>query len=350
MNILNYIAKLLANLGLLATLVYVFIFYIHLNDWLDWVWFICLCLLGILGIYGNCAVFSEDEESDQKIILSCVGVIDFIICGSILLKIFNNSIDDISFVALPMALFVFVAGINRVTMCMLFIIINVFMICNSIQIFHWHSISLLVSTIILQAGMTINSIIDRSGNDAKTGLNEFLGAIVSSASIGYLIYFDLIEHTTTNSLLFLLAYLIIAFSSSIQNNLKLYAIMPSVIVAYAIFFIFEWHNVFSWVILAIVCFYSLAINICIKGLCNQLKLICQCAGILVSENEKIINRHNELVNEHNKLVKAINSAIEDSNIDKPIDKSTGNSGFLDTVGKGFFREAGKALFKILTGQ
>ena len=66
-----------------------------------------------------------------------------------------------------------------------------------------------------------------------------------------------------------------------------------------------------------------------------------------SENEKIINRHNELVNEHNKLVKAINSAIEDYNIDKPIDKSTGNSGFLDTVGKGFFRETGKTLFKIL---
>ena len=126
--------------------------------------------------------------------------------------------------------------------------------------------------------------------------------------------------------------------------------MPSVIVTYAIFFLFEWHNVFSWVILAIVCFYTLAINLCIKGLCNQLKLVCQYAGILESENEKIIDRHNELVNEHNKLVKAINSAIEDSNIDKPIDKSTGNSGFLDTVGKGFFREAGKTLFKILTGQ
>lgn len=321
MNRLICIIRLLSSFGLFGTLINTFVFHVHLCGWLDWIWFIVLCLLGVFSLLDICLTIiniNDLNNSDIKLHLNLVCLANFFICGSILLKILNNPIDNTILIVLPIVLFLFSAGINRVTMCMLYIIAHIFLICSGLDCQNWHSITLLVVSIILQIVMTINAINERLDNDGVPCLNTILGIVITVATVTYLTIFGTIEYDTTNQKLFILTYILIACSASIQDNISLYALLPSFVMTFSIFYVFEWIPVFSWIILVCVYLCSMLIFALCKHLENQIREVSEC----IKELEKQIK-------EKDKKRTLVFPSIPDD------------------FKKGFIREAGRELFRIL---
>ena len=80
----------MSHLGILGSLIYSFAFQTHLDGWFDWTVFVILCIIGVFNIVY---LIATNDAYDEKARPSFAGVMDFIILGSIVIRILNNGCD-----------------------------------------------------------------------------------------------------------------------------------------------------------------------------------------------------------------------------------------------------------------
>ena len=344
MGIFTTILKSISHLGILGALIFSFVFQTHLEGWFDWSIFILLCIIGILNTIFLIVTNDCDEEARPSV----AGLMDFILLGSIVIRVLNNGCDPFLIPYIVIA-FVAVSGVNRFTMNMLFIQANIYLICIGITSFSWHAITLIALSVILQVGMSINVFIARWNDGEETpNLNAILGLIVISGTIAYLALLGNINTFSESSKVLLIYYMIISLSSSIRDNAKFFALLPVCLTIFASLVIYEWNPLLSWIVLFVVCITSLALYVCINELRYNL-------GVTERNLEKVKKAYEQL-SEVNTSLRAENQKLRErpwwggSGNSEP---SPSNSGILkplsDGVLVGVGREVGKKIAEIITG-
>lgn len=218
MKLFTTILKLMSHLGIFGALIFSFVFQTHLEGWLDWSIFILLC---IIGIFNTIFLIVTNDDCDEEARPSVAGLMDFILLGSIVIRVLNNSCDPFLIPYIVIA-FVAVSGVNRFTMNLLFIQANLYLICTSVSSFSWHAITLIVVSVIMQTTMSLNVFIARCDGDTEVDeweyLNPVLGLLVIVGTIGYLLLWGNITISSITSPIFLIYYIIISLSSCISDN------------------------------------------------------------------------------------------------------------------------------------
>lgn len=208
----------MSHLGILGSLIYSFAFQTHLDGWFDWTVFVILCIIGVFNIVY---LIATNDAYDEKARPSFAGVMDFIILGSIVIRILNNGCDTFLIPYIVIA-FIVVSGINRFTINLLFIQANLYLICTSVPSFSWHAITMIVVSVIMQIIMSLNVFIARVDGDTEVDewehLNPILGLLVIGGTIAYLLLWGNITISFITAPIFLIYYIIISLSSCISDN------------------------------------------------------------------------------------------------------------------------------------
>lgn len=218
MEVFTTIIKLISHLGILGALIFSFVFQTHLEGWFDWTIFITLCIIGICNIVF---LIATNDECDEKARPSVAGLMDFILLGSMVIRVLNNGCDPFLIPYAVIAL-VAVSGINRFTMNLLFIQANLYLICTSVTSFSWHAIILIVVSVIMQITMLLNVFIARCDGETEVDeweyLNPILGLLVIVGTISYLLLWGNITIISNTVPIFLIYYIIVSLSSCISDN------------------------------------------------------------------------------------------------------------------------------------
>lgn len=345
MEVFTTIIKLISHLGILGALIFSFVFQTHLEGWFDWTIFITLCIIGICNIVF---LIATNDDCDEKARPSVAGLMDFILLGSMVIRVLNNGCDPFLIPYIAIA-FVAVSGVNRFTMNLLFIQANIYLISIGISSFSWHAITLIVISVILQIIMSINVFISRCDDEEEVpNLNAILGLIVISGTIAYLILLGNINIFSESGKILLIYYMIICLSSSIRDNAKFFALLPVCLTIFASLVIYEWHPLLSWIVLFIVCLTSVALYVCINELRYNL-------GVTERNLVKVKKSYKQL-SEANASLRAENQRLRE----RPwwggsgnSDSSPSNSDILKPLGDGVLvgvgREVGKKIAEIIIG-
>ena len=345
MEVFTTIIKLISHLGILGALIFSFVFQTHLEGWFDWTIFIILCIIGICNIVF---LIATNDECDAKARPSVAGLMDFILLGSIVIRVLNNGCDPFLIPYLAIA-FMVVSGVNRFTMNLLFIQANVYLICIGISSFSWHAITLIVISVILQIFMSINVFISRWDDEEETpNLNAILGFIVISGTIAYLAFLGNINTFSESGKILLIYYMITSLSSSIRDNAKFFALLPVCLTIFASLVIYEWHPLLSWIVLIVVCITSVALYICINELRYNLGVTERNLVKVQKANKQLSEAYTNLREENQRLRER--RWWEGSGNSEPV---TPNSGILKPLGDGVLvgvgREIGKKIAEIIIG-
>lgn len=345
MAVSTTIIKLMSHIGILGALIFSFVFQTHLDGWFDWTVFVILCIIGVLNIVY---LIATNDDCDEKYRPSVAGLMDFILLGSIVIRILNNGCDPFFIPYIAMA-FVIVSGVNRFTMNLLFIQANIYLICIGISSFSWHAITLIVISVILQIIMSVNVFVARCDNEEEIpNLNAILGLVVLVGTIAYLAFLGEIKTFSESDKLLLIYYMIIGLSSAIRDNAKFFALLPVCLTIFASLIIYEWHPILSWIVLIVVSITSIALFVCINQLRYKLGVTERNLDKVKKANKQLSEAYTNLRAENQRLRERgwwggsgnTESSTSNSSIFKPL-----SDGVLVGVG----REVGKILAEAILG-
>lgn len=326
---MKLVIKVLSLLGAVGVFIFSFFVFSQFlsSNWLNWVWAIVTLILIIANFFFIYAEY--DDGSNDKSIHMVQIICQALVTASLVCKCLTCETGNEGFFLLPILLYFLFCGINRFMLSFLLLGAGITFFLSNIDFGTWHSYTLFVISIIAYVFITVGYGIDMC-TDEYYNFN-YIGYIITPILIAYAFLSGTNMLSTDYQILFLLGFILLSFALSMDNNIAVYAISPVIVTIYGQIVMFEWHHIYSWIIITVSIIFALFFYFSYKSYRGAVRYI-------FAEYVNNINDYNALVKEYNALASSYNAQRGASNYG-----GHRGSSWSDNIITGFFRGLGSIL-------
>jgi len=331
--------KVLAHTGLLG--LYVFIFYFETSllgsSWTNWLWTIVtglVLLINSLLIYEICRI----NDNNAKKQMSVIGILlEALITISLTCKIMTIQNEDIGFVLLPFIICLLFSGINKYILSFSFLFGSVLLFVHNTEFSSWHCYVVFICLVIAHL-LIIFSLGYKQWEDDDLKLNRW-GLLVIPACVVYLCFLGELQLQSDFQIISVLIYILLGFAVSMPDNIMVYGLSPFIIIIYGLLFMFEWHPLYSWLIIAFAAMYSFLFFFTFGSYKSYIE------GLVIyfmKEYTSLGENYKQLVGEYNEIVSYVSNGVHSG-------RRPDSGGYGRDVSKGFLRGIGRWLAEVALG-